>query len=281
MAVVNYADEKYRETQLYCSSTAYKRGKADKVFEYSPQSIDSKFKEQYSHILNAKRGGGYWIWKPYIIKDALSRISNGDYLFYCDSGSYFINSIRSLIRTMERDHTEIMTFQVPLIEKQWTKKELLDYFSLSLDSKEANSCQRIATYMVLKKSKNTVAFIDEYLKVCCDSENITDKLVRDYQDIEFIDHRHDQSVFSLLCKKYDFPAYRDPSEYGIKPELLKGLLSNSKWVNPSYRKSDYPQIIVCHKSRKVTFKVKLMANARRLLPAICYRNLINFIVQNK
>jgi hypothetical protein len=34
----------------------------------------------------------------------------------------------------------------------------------------------------------------------------------DYSD--FVAHRHDQSIFSLLTKRYGLVAYRDPSQYG-------------------------------------------------------------------
>jgi hypothetical protein len=32
--------------------------------------------------------------------------------------------------------------------------------------------------------------------------------------MEFKDHRHDQSVLSLLCAKYNFEIFRDPTQWG-------------------------------------------------------------------
>jgi len=34
------------------------------------------------------------------------------------------------------------------------------------------------------------------------------------QHEEFISHRHDQSIFSVLCKHWGVPAYRVPTQYG-------------------------------------------------------------------
>ena len=34
-----------------------------------------------------KKGYGYWIWKPYIIKEALSKIKEGEILLYVDGRS--------------------------------------------------------------------------------------------------------------------------------------------------------------------------------------------------
>ena len=31
----------------------------------------------------------------------------------------------------------------------------------------------------------------------------------------FIAHRHDQSLFSMLCKRHGLPGYRLPTQYGL------------------------------------------------------------------
>ena len=49
----------------------------------------------------------------------------------------------------------------------------------------------------------------------------------------FRDHRHDQSVLSLLSKKWGLPAFRDPSQYG---EYLSG--------NEKYLRGPYDQIVM-------------------------------------
>lgn len=53
-------------------------------------------------------------------------------------------------------------------------------------------------------------------------ENVTGK--KNYQT--FIEHRHDQSVFSLLSKKYKLQAFRDPSQFG---NIAIKYFSNSKY----------------------------------------------------
>ena len=40
IVAINYADEKYKAAQKYNTNTAYKKGRVNKVIEYSPSDID-------------------------------------------------------------------------------------------------------------------------------------------------------------------------------------------------------------------------------------------------
>ena len=88
---INYADEKFRPWQQLQTQTAYLFG-ADKVREYSPKDIPADFYAKNKFILDQPRGAGYWLWKPLIIKDALSTVGDGDYVFYVDSGAFYIHN---------------------------------------------------------------------------------------------------------------------------------------------------------------------------------------------
>ena len=44
------------------------------------------FNKHVSFINNNRRGFGYWIWKPYIIKQWMDKMEDGDVLFYIDVG---------------------------------------------------------------------------------------------------------------------------------------------------------------------------------------------------
>ena len=37
-------------------------------------------------VLGLARGGGYWLWKPLVVRDALSRLADGAVLLYADAG---------------------------------------------------------------------------------------------------------------------------------------------------------------------------------------------------
>lgn len=246
---INYADEKFRNQQVYNTKTAYKKGKVDLVIEYTPKDLDAEFRTEYNHILSQKRGGGYWLWKPYIVLKTLAKVKEGDYIIYCDSGAFYTNKIDKLIKAMEKYNDELMVFELPLIEKQWTKKETFQLMGCN-EYIYTESNQILATYFVIKKSKYTIDFINKYFQYCKDEKILTDYIDKDNQDECFVDHRHDQSIFSILCKKEGIIPYRDPSQYGDRPweyAAYDRLIKYKKYLN-----SDYPRIVMSQ--RKANLK---------------------------
>jgi hypothetical protein len=84
----------------------------------------------------------------------------------------------------------------------------------------------------MKKNDFVVSFIDEWLTYSEDYRLITDSPnecgLNNYP--EFYDHRHDQSILSLLGRKYNIKNIPDISQYG-----------NGRWVTS--------QILEHHRNR--------------------------------
>ena len=239
IVAINYADENFKKAQQFNTKTAYSKGRVDKVIQYSPKDIDKKFYLENKYILDKPRGGGYWLWKPYIILKTMKEMSKGDYLFYCDSGAAYINDIRYLIKDLEKSGQDIMAFELPLLENQWTKNKTFELRNCnSTGFRKSN--QILATYIFIKVSDYSIQFINQYLNMCKNRSILIDDKCEQSED--FIQHRHDQSIFSLLCKKNSIKPFRDPSQYGIRPWEY---LANGRVYNPkNYINSSYPQIIV-------------------------------------
>ena len=53
---------------------------------YGPEDLSEDFIEKYKDIFKHSRGGGYWIWRPYILRSAINDINDGEYLVYLDAG---------------------------------------------------------------------------------------------------------------------------------------------------------------------------------------------------
>lgn len=253
LIVINYADKNFLKAQKFNTKTAYKNGKVDKVIEYSPNDIDKSFYNKHYDVLKEKRGGGYWLWKPYIILKTMNCAKEGDYIFYCDSGAYFINKVEYLTQLLELSEQDMMVFELPLMEKQWTKSFTFEYMNCNNDLfKDTN--QILSGYILLKVNNSTRKFFEEFLSLCKVKEIVSD-INNSEKDEDLIAHRHDQSIFSLLCKKYNLETFRDPSQYGIRPweYLAEGRIYNPK----VYSNSNYPQILVSQRKANIyTFRVK-------------------------
>jgi hypothetical protein len=88
IAAINYANEKYRKQQRLNSKTARWFGKVDKVYSFSPEDIDSDFREANKDILSHPRGNALWLWKPYFINKVMRELNDGDVICYADSGKF-------------------------------------------------------------------------------------------------------------------------------------------------------------------------------------------------
>lgn len=228
---INYSDKIFKTYQDFALKMANKKGGFDKVVGYTREDIDKKFYKENKDILDQKRGGGYWLWKPYFIYKSLEKINVGDYLFYSDAGVFFLKNVDILINELEKYSQDIMGFELPLIESQWTKKELFINMNCC-ESKYKDSNQILASFQLIKKTEQSMQFYKEYLKYACNESNITDIYDKNIkQDDDFIDHRHDQSIFSLLYKKYNLRPFKDPTQLGKYPCIFSGTMEKFFVVN--------------------------------------------------
>ena len=87
------------------------------------------------------------------------------------------------------------------IEKNWTTKEIFNYFNLSTDSKIANSDQLSANHFIIKKNKDSIELFEKFNQLLeTDSKLITHHYDSFDQLDTFCENRNDQSIFSVLNK---------------------------------------------------------------------------------
>jgi hypothetical protein len=213
---INYANQHFRKQQKANTLSAKLIAGIKNVIEYSPNDIDDDFKEQHQNIFQKNKGGGYWLWKPFIILKTLKTLNDGDYLFYCDSGAIFLKSIKPLIKEFNQLKQPILAFQQPLIELQWTKRKTFEIVGVPFDEVK-NTPQLYGGYLFVKKNTESMQFFETLLKLCLNEDALVNTS-NDNNVPEFIDHRHDQSIFSLLFKKYGYTPLGDLSDYGKFPE---------------------------------------------------------------
>ncbi len=236
---VNYADKKFQRAQKLNSETARRWG-ADRVIEYGPDDIDASFRRRNQEILDAPRGGGYYLWKPYFYRKAYDALDEGDYLVYIDSGAVYVNRIQYLIDCMEHENVPLMIFSLERerIEKGNTKRDAFVLTGCD-EPKYTDTPQSIGGYFVCKKAPEVEAYLDEVLGYAQDIRIISDRPnvmgLPDYA--EFTDHRHDQSVISLMSKKFGFKRFRDPSQFG----------QVNHYEAEVEQRSTYPQIVDSHR----------------------------------
>jgi hypothetical protein len=250
--LVNFATGNFQDAQQFNSKTALKIGGFDRVLNAGPDLIDENFKDKYASILDGTKGAGYWLWKPYFILQALNQLQDGDVMMYADSASHFIDSANPLLELPAIYQQDVIPFELDLLEGTWTKRDTFVYMNAdTLGFQETR--QYLASFIVIRKSAFSMQFITEYLEYCCNPKILTDldNFCGLPNYLGFTAHRHDQSVFSLLCKKYQLKGFRDPSQWGNSQA--------SRFFN-----SSYPQILE-HTRQKSPKQAKLFYRLKRFL----------------
>ena len=130
-------------------------------------------------------------------------MKDGDILMYLDCGCEIGGSIQLLIpRFFNYIKKNKIIGSLTCTEKEWCKKNLIKYLNVDND-KFLNSCQRQAGACMYLICNETINLVNEWYKICCNYHMIDDSQLIELNSDCFKEHRHDQSVFSLLTKKYE------------------------------------------------------------------------------
>jgi hypothetical protein len=237
-----YSTSDFLEFRNRNKQTALNKGKVDVFFDFGPEHIDLDFFKVNEHILSQKRGAGLWLWKPYFFHRMLNQIADDDILIYTDAASYFVKDVTGIIQYFNSIDQDIMGFELPLQSDQWTKEETFYLMNGNKDVRKAN--QISASFIIVRKTKNTILFAKEWLNACCNIEIMSEATYYPHivESKAFISHRYDQSIFSILYIQNGFRSYRDPSQYGLLS--WEYILSKDVIYIPSkaYSSSDYSTI---------------------------------------
>lgn len=204
---ISYGDEVFKKARERIQLESASSGWFKSVTVYSPEMIPEFFEKHHDFMSSNKRGGGYWIWKPYIIEQKLEELDEGEYLVYADAGCRLrfkgTKHLRRYLKALDQSDYGILAFQMDFIEKDWTKGDLAHYMGFDFSDPEMNSGQIMATVLVVKKTSHAIRFIKKWLEVAVeDNYHLVDDTPSKVKDApSFVEHRHDQSIFSLLVKK--------------------------------------------------------------------------------
>ena len=190
--------------------------------------------------------------KAWVVNGALNGIfGDFDLIFYADAGCEFlVNSwTKKELRHLLTTAYELggVAEQLDYPEKQYSKKGLVNYFSLS--EHDLNIGQIQATWSIWKNSVNSKAIAKEWVRLSHPYLNFwhnPEGLEIREQSHEYIDHRRDQSIFSILWKKSNYFVKQPYWEYGGKFGFVRGCsipihairnrtgISNIMWVQCTF-----------------------------------------------
>ena len=225
---LSYANGKFLPARDALCESALAVG-FDSALERSDDDLPADFRAENAETLASPRGGGYWLWKPQIILQELAKLSPGDLLVYSDAGRTSYYRMRRFPERLAARARREGFLVGPLIPQHgdlgtWTKRDT--FLLTDTDSPGYHDRAPIqATWSFWTPCDAANRFLEQWRDMCCDPRALTDRpnemglpnLPR------FRDHRHDQSVVSLLAYREGAPFldYRSKGLFrllGLRPQ---------------------------------------------------------------
>ena len=189
---------------------------------YTLDKLPSSFLTAHAdYMLKTARGFGYWIWKPVIILEQLQEANEDDCIVYMDAG-YSINNdgkhrFREYLEMTRESEHKMLSFSNIFTEAHWTKQDCASAVGISSKSSYMKTSQLGSGLIFLQKTSSNIELVNEWARIAIqDNYHFSDDSPSEQVNHpNFREHRHDQSISSLLRKSrgteithYEVQAYQ-------------------------------------------------------------------------
>ena len=140
--------------------------------------------------------------KVYLVYQTLLNSDDGDIILWVDSDIVDIreNGIDRLFNICNNSEKGIVGFHNDFwLERLFTKQDLYDYLNIT-DSNYWNTNQAYSGFFLVKKNKFTIEFFKQWWDISSISRLFDDSPSQSRNLDDYITHKHDQSILSLLYK---------------------------------------------------------------------------------
>lgn len=189
---------------------------------YQSEEVPTDVRLLMEPTISEPKGAGLYIWKPWVVFNAISNMHEGDILIYADAGQTIISNVQPVIDAMDED---IMLFGNGWNHMDWCK---MDVAAAMLPDSEwgtsaSTKAQQVqASLIFFRVNENTRNFVKEWLLWClmpgfCDNSPSKLPNVSTFQET-----RWDQSILTNLQIKHGYKLHWFPT------------------VTNHHRKADFP-----------------------------------------
>jgi len=160
-----------------------------------------------------KRGFGWYVWKPYIIWHALSRLREGDIVLYVDADTAPIAPFGMLFDQCAADGGILLFASEGHLQYEWCKR---DCYVAMWQSADWRAPAGVARFMLFQHGPwRATQFLMEWLTYCVNPlANTFDQSRMGPEAAGFVEHRAEQAIMTNLAHKYGLPLYREACQAG-------------------------------------------------------------------
>ncbi len=220
--LVSFADGAFAPRKSVFQNMAQESCLFDSINVYDLNSLPDNFRATHAeYMMKTSRGFGYWIWKPVVILDKLKAADVGDCIAYMDAGFSINKGGKNRFREyleMTRDSAyKMLSFSNIFTESHWTKMDCAAEIGISAKSSYMKTSQLGSGLIFLQKTSSNIELLETWSRIAIqDNYHFSDDSPSDLENHpNFREHRHDQSISSLLRKSrgteathYEVQAYQ-------------------------------------------------------------------------
>ena len=221
--LLTFGSSNLRATIDRVASQAEEMGGYDEIICADESYLDVAFRQKFARYLKPNvRGFGYWCWKPEIILQTLLKAGEGDIVQYIDVGSHLNAKGRKRLdeyfEIARQTPTGVLAFQSGLqgldqpaphpsliwSDLDWCKGDLLDHLG-ARGADYLSTGTIVSGSIFFRRCESAISLVRAWADVSHqDMRLMDDRRSRSPNPPSFKEHRHDQAVFSLLCKQRCF-----------------------------------------------------------------------------
>jgi hypothetical protein len=220
---VSYATANLSQAARFLRRSAERHGLDTRI--YGPDSpVVADLRERYPAIMTAKRGAGYWLWKPFIVLDAMNSVPDGTAVLYTDIALTFVADPAPLLALAQQHPVCLFGISLGEPASAWTKRDC--FVELGADTPDYwNLPLLLGGFQLYRAGPQARAFLKMLCETMANDAALTDKPnIHGLPDLlGFREHRHDQSILTILAHREGTPIFPDPSQFGDWDRQPNGL----------------------------------------------------------
>jgi hypothetical protein len=209
------------------AAEAVASGFFDVVSAYTLEALAPEFLEAHRPLLAPPpgaprvRGCGYWLWKPQVVLQELQRMRDGDVLVYADAGASLHRencaAFWGYVSLAAAHPQQVVSFEMARArapsDASWCKADAALALGLAPNGTEMAAPQLHSTYFYMARSAANVALVTAWRDAAASQgyHLLDDSASAAPNAPSFLEHRHDQALFSLLRKR-EAAALRVPDD---------------------------------------------------------------------
>ena len=226
LVFASYGDDRYsyqreRITQQACDSGWFTHVHEPFTRADAERLVSSEGCAEAVEVLNRPRGGGYWIWKPLVVREMLRSLRDGDVMLYADAGCSIVSQAKdewwSKVRRLSEsrpidahqlDAENARKIGCPVTNAVWSRMDAIMHVLGSGVVPEQLSAflsreQIEAGRLLILNTPQARALVNEWCELALKHPKLfTDDKSALPNAPGFKEHRHDQSIFGALMWRY-------------------------------------------------------------------------------